>query len=81
MKIIEPALEIMPLFILHKLILQMRMYSHPVGLDFWFLAGPFVYFHTLCVQTVNALASAQARLCDKYHNLKSSGICAGSPMW
>ena len=28
----------MVLFILHKLILQMSMHSHPVGLDVWFLA-------------------------------------------
>ena len=28
------------------------MRSHPVGLDVW----PFVYFHTSCVRTVNALA-------------------------
>ena len=29
----EPAHEIMDLFVLRKLILQMRMHSHPVGLD------------------------------------------------
>ena len=34
-------------------------------LDVWFLIGPFVYFHTLCVRTAKALA----RLCG----------CAGSP--
>ena len=27
-----------------------------VGLDTWFLVGPFVYFHTLCVRTAKALA-------------------------
>ena len=35
----------MALFVLRKLILQTRMRSHPVGLDDWFLVGPFVYFH------------------------------------
>ena len=29
----EPAHEIMTLFVLRKLILQMRMRSHPMGLD------------------------------------------------
>ena len=59
-----------------KLILQTRMRSHPVGLDIWFLVGPFVYFHTLCVRTVKALVrlcrlawAFAGRLCDKYHNL------------
>ena len=32
----EPGHEIMALFILCKLILQMRMLSHPVGLDVWY---------------------------------------------
>ena len=36
----------MALFLLHKLILQLRMRSHPVGLDVWFLVGLFIYFHT-----------------------------------
>ena len=74
----EPAHEIMALFVLRKLIHQMRMRSHPVGLDVWFLVGPFVYFHTSCVQTVKALARMRrltwafaGRLCDKYHNLIS----------
>ena len=31
--ILEPVHEIMALFVLHKLILQTRMRSHPVGLD------------------------------------------------
>ena len=44
----ELAHEIMALFVLHKLILQPRMRSHPVG--------PFVYFHTSCVRTAKALA-------------------------
>ena len=47
----EPCHEIMVLFVLHKLILQMCMRSHPVGLDAWFLVGPFVYFHTSSVRT------------------------------
>ena len=59
----EPAHEIVVLFVLHKLILQMRM--HPVGLDIWFLVGPFVYFSTSCVRTAKALARLRG--------------CAGSP--
>ena len=52
----EPAHEIMVLFILRKLILQMRMHSHPVALDIWFMVGPFVYSHTSCLRTLTALA-------------------------
>ena len=55
----------MVFFNLCKLRLQMRMHSHPVGLDDWFLVGPFAYFHTSCVRSAMALA----RLCE----------CAGSP--
>ena len=51
-KSIEPSHEIMVLFILGKLILQM-------GLDVWVLVGPFVYFNTLCVRTAKVLASLQ----------------------
>ena len=51
----EPAHEIMVVFVLRKLILQTRMRSHSVGLDVWFLVGPFVYFDTLCVRTANRL--------------------------
>ena len=36
-----------------------------LGLDVWFLVGPFVYFHTLCVRTAKALARLRG--------------CAGSP--
>ena len=61
----EPCHEIMVLFILHKFILQTCMRSHPVGLDVRFVVGPFVYFHTLCVRTVKALARLRG--------------CAGSP--
>ena len=56
---------IMALFVLRKLILQPHMRSHPVGLDVWFLVGPFVYFHTSCVRTAKALT--------RLHG------CAGSP--
>ena len=59
----RPSHEIMILFVLRKLILQTRMHSHPVGLDVWFLVGPFV--HTSCVRTAKALA--------RLHG------CAGSP--
>ena len=55
----------MALFVCRKLILQTRMCNHPVGLDIWLLVGPFVYFHTLCVQTAKALARLRG--------------CAGSP--
>ena len=55
----------MALFVLRKLILQTRMRSHPVGLDVWFLVGPFVYFHTSCVRTAKALVRLRG--------------CAGSP--
>ena len=52
----EPTHKFMALFVLHKLILQTRMPSHPVGIDVWFLVGPFIYFHTSCVRTAKALA-------------------------
>ena len=55
----------MALSVLCKCILQMRMRSHPVGLDVWFLVGPMVYFHTSCVWTAKALARLRG--------------CAGSP--
>ena len=51
----EAAHEIMALFVLHKHILQMFILDHPVGLDVCFLVGPFIYFHTSCVQTAKAL--------------------------
>ena len=62
---IEPCHEIMVLFFLRKLILQTHKCSHPIGLDVWFLVGPFIYFHTSCVQTAKALARLRR--------------CAGSP--
>ena len=52
----EPALEVMVFFVIRKLILQTRKGNHPMGLDVWFLVGPFVYFHTSCVRTAKALA-------------------------
>ena len=55
----------MALFILRKLVLQTRMCSYPVGLDTWFLVGPFGYLHTSCVRTAKALARLRG--------------CAGSP--
>ena len=51
-----PSHEIMVLFILHKLIFETCMRSHPMGLHVWFLAGHFVYFYTSCVRTAKALA-------------------------
>ena len=78
--IYEPAHEIMVLFVLHKLILEMRMHSHPVGLDVWFFVEPFLYFHTSCVWTAKTLARLRGCagslelagcLCDEYHNLMS----------
>ena len=76
----EPAHEIMVLSV-HELILQTRMRSHPVGLDVWFFAGPFICFHTSCVRTAKALArlhgcagSPEPSLVAyviKYHNLMS----------
>ena len=47
--------EIMALFVLHNLILQTHMRSHPMGLDIWFFVGPFAYFHTSCERTAKAL--------------------------
>ena len=52
---IKPSDEVMVLFILRKIILQTHMHSQPVRLDVWFSVGPFVYFHTSCVQTPKAL--------------------------
>ena len=76
---IQPAREIMALFVLQKLIFQMHMRSHPVGLDVWFLVGSFVYFHTSCVRTATA---QEGCLCDKYHNLMCWLIClSGNVTW
>ena len=62
---IKPCHEIVVLFVLHKLILQSHVRSHPVGLDVWFFVGPFVYSHTSCVRRAKALARLRG--------------CAGSP--
>ena len=61
----EPSHEITVLFVLLKPVLQMRMRSHPVGLEVWFLVRPLVYFHTSWVRTAKALARLRR--------------CAGSP--
>ena len=50
----EPCHKIMVLFVIRKFILQTRMRSHQVGVFVWLLVGPFVYFHTSCVQTAKA---------------------------
>ena len=50
-----------------------------VGLDVYFLVGPFVYFHTSFERTAMAETARMrrlawaftGRLCDKYHNLMS----------
>ena len=63
--VIEPSHEVMVLFLLRKLVLQIRICSHPVGLDVWFLVGPFVDFHISCVRTAKALPRLRG--------------CAGSP--
>ena len=46
----------MVLFVLHKLILQKCMPSHPMGLEVCFLVELFIYFHMSCVWTAKALA-------------------------
>ena len=81
----EPAHEIMALFFLCKLTLQMRMHSHPVGLDVWFLVGPIIYLPYF--MRANSEGSGETarmrrlvwaiagRLCDKCNNLRSWLIC------
>ena len=70
----------MVLFVLRKLIFLMRMRSHTMGLDVWFLVGPIVYFHNLCANSEGSGETAQmrrlawaiaGRLYDEYHNLMS----------
>ena len=56
----------MVLFILRKFMFQTRICSHPVGLDVWFLVGPFVGFHTPCVRTAKVLTRRRG--------------CTGSPV-
>ena len=52
---IEPTHGILALFVLRNSILQTRMCRYPMGLDVWFLVGPFVHFLILCVRTAKAL--------------------------
>ena len=71
----------MALFVLYKHLLQTRMRSYQVGLDVWFLAGPFRLLpYLMCAngegsgETPRMRRLAWAffgRLCDKYHNLMS----------
>ena len=79
--------QVMLLFVLRKLSLQTRMRSRPVGLDVWSLVGHFVYFYTMCANSVGSGESARmhrfawdfaGRLCDKYHNLMSWPKCCPS---
>ena len=90
LKVFEPAYEIMVLFVLHKLILQTHIRSHPVVLNVWFLVGPYVDFHTSCVRSEGSGETAwmcrlawafAARLCDKYHNLMSWLILPVIAIW
>ena len=62
------------LFVLHKLIFQMRMCSHPTGLDVWFLVGPFIYFHSSCVWTAKALARLSGYASSPEPSLVAYGI-------
>ena len=89
-RINEPHHEIMALFVLRKRFIQRLMRSHPMGLGVWFLVGRFVYFHTLCLRTVKALARLWMRrlawafagqLCDKHHNLMSWLRCMFCEVW
>ena len=71
----------MALFVLRKLILQMRMRSHPVGLDVWLFGQTIRQLpYLMCVNSEGSGESARmrrlawaiaGRLCDKYHNLMS----------
>ena len=48
-RVLEPAHEIMALFVLRKLILQTHISSHSVGLDVWFLVIYFQSFERKCL--------------------------------
>ena len=71
----------MALFVLRKLILQMRMRSHPVGLlDLFFGRTLRLLPYFMCANSEGSGGTAQmrrlarafaGRLCDKYHNLMS----------
>ena len=79
--LIEPAHEILALFVLRKLILQTPMRSHPVGLNVWFFGRTLrllPYF--MCANSEGSGETARmrrlgwafaGRLCDKYYNLMS----------
>ena len=54
-KTYEPTHEIMAHIAVRKLNLQTRMRSNPLWLHVWHLGRSFVYFHTLCVRTAEAL--------------------------
>ena len=71
---IEPAHEIMALFVLRKLILQARMCSHPVGLDVWIFRSDPSSTSILHVCEQRRLwrdCTVAGRLCDKNQNLMS----------
>ena len=77
----EPCYEIIVRFVLRKFILQTHMRSRPLGLNVWFLVGPFVHFYTLCVRTAKALADctdAQARLSLRWSSISNIISWAGS---
>ena len=68
---IEPAHEIMALFILCKLILQTRMCSHPMGLDVWFFGRTLCLIpYFMCANSEGSGGTARACL-----------ILRWSPMW
>ena len=68
----EPCHKIVVLSVLRKFILQTRMRSHSVGLDFWILADPLSTILHVCRQRRiwRGCADAQTRLSLRW-----------SPMW
>ena len=61
--LIEPRHEIMALFILRKLILQMRMRSHPVRPDVWFFCRTLCLLpYFMCANSEGSGTDAPARL-------------------
>ena len=74
----EPCHEIMVLFVLRKLILQARMCSHPMGLDVWFLVGPFIYFILPYVMCANSQGSGEtAQMCRLSWAFAGRRACPG----
>ena len=79
----------MALFVLRKLIFQMRMHTNPVGLDVWFLVGPYCLLPYLMyansegsdktAQMLRLTWAFTSRLCEKYHNLMSWLKYSSSP--